>query len=78
MVLLLCAVFRFVFLFNQDIGAIKLSIFFIFYFYLIFLSVLISSWCYVSQVDNMICIEKFSDFAQLGRFTLRTEGDKQL
>ena len=27
------------------------------------------------QVDNLICIEKFSDFAQLGRFTLRTEGE---
>ncbi|KAH7528619.1 hypothetical protein FEM48_Zijuj05G0091400 [Ziziphus jujuba var. spinosa] len=26
------------------------------------------------QVNNMICIEKFSEFAQLGRFTLRTEG----
>ncbi|KAH8491708.1 hypothetical protein H0E87_023729 [Populus deltoides] len=26
------------------------------------------------QVNNLICIEKFSDFAQLGRFTLRTEG----
>ncbi|KAK9059940.1 hypothetical protein SSX86_020644 [Deinandra increscens subsp. villosa] len=26
------------------------------------------------QVSNMICIEKFSDFPQLGRFTLRTEG----
>ncbi|XP_058221185.1 uncharacterized protein LOC131331318 isoform X1 [Rhododendron vialii] len=26
------------------------------------------------QVNNVICIEKFSDFAQLGRFTLRTEG----
>ncbi|CAA0841938.1 Translation elongation factor EF1A/initiation factor IF2gamma family protein [Striga hermonthica] len=26
------------------------------------------------QVNNTICIEKFSDFAQLGRFTLRTEG----
>ncbi|KAI3797654.1 hypothetical protein L1987_32915 [Smallanthus sonchifolius] len=26
------------------------------------------------QVSNMICIEKFSDFQQLGRFTLRTEG----
>lgn len=26
------------------------------------------------QVTNMICIEKFSDFQQLGRFTLRTEG----
>ncbi|KAI4330898.1 hypothetical protein MLD38_029140 [Melastoma candidum] len=26
------------------------------------------------QVNNMICVEKFSDFAQLGRFTLRTEG----
>lgn len=25
-------------------------------------------------VENLICIEKFSDFAQLGRFTLRTEG----
>ncbi|KAI3517910.1 hypothetical protein L1887_17132 [Cichorium endivia] len=25
------------------------------------------------QVTNMICIEKFSDFQQLGRFTLRTE-----
>lgn len=30
----------------------------------------------ISQVNNMICIEKFSDFPQLGRFTLRTEGDK--
>nr|DAD38507.1 TPA_asm: hypothetical protein HUJ06_012829 [Nelumbo nucifera]DAD38508.1 TPA_asm: hypothetical protein HUJ06_012830 [Nelumbo nucifera] len=26
------------------------------------------------QVSNLICIEKFSDFPQLGRFTLRTEG----
>jgi peptide chain release factor subunit 3 len=26
------------------------------------------------QVTNTICIEKFSDFPQLGRFTLRTEG----
>lgn len=26
------------------------------------------------QVSNMICVEKFSDFPQLGRFTLRTEG----
>ncbi|MCD9639328.1 hypothetical protein HAX54_023768 [Datura stramonium] len=26
------------------------------------------------QVNNMICVEKFSNFAQLGRFTLRTEG----
>ncbi|KAL4554230.1 hypothetical protein LXL04_039661 [Taraxacum kok-saghyz] len=26
------------------------------------------------QVTNMICIEKFSEFQQLGRFTLRTEG----
>ncbi|KAJ6851704.1 eukaryotic peptide chain release factor GTP-binding subunit ERF3A isoform X1 [Iris pallida] len=26
------------------------------------------------QVNNLICIESFSDFAQLGRFTLRTEG----
>ncbi|XP_052176747.1 uncharacterized protein LOC127791051 isoform X2 [Diospyros lotus] len=26
------------------------------------------------QVNNVICIEKFTDFAQLGRFTLRTEG----
>ncbi|GAB4827441.1 hypothetical protein Ancab_034325 [Ancistrocladus abbreviatus] len=26
------------------------------------------------QVNNMICVEKFSDLAQLGRFTLRTEG----
>ncbi|CAI8594951.1 unnamed protein product [Vicia faba] len=26
------------------------------------------------QVSNSICIEKFSDFRQLGRFTLRTEG----
>jgi peptide chain release factor subunit 3 len=26
------------------------------------------------QVTNSICIEKFSDFPQLGRFTLRTEG----
>ncbi|RAL40166.1 hypothetical protein DM860_008306 [Cuscuta australis] len=25
-------------------------------------------------VNNMICIEKFNDFSQLGRFTLRTEG----
>ncbi|KAG8083564.1 hypothetical protein GUJ93_ZPchr0015g6694 [Zizania palustris] len=26
------------------------------------------------QVNNLICIENFSDFPQLGRFTLRTEG----
>jgi peptide chain release factor subunit 3 len=26
------------------------------------------------QVNNSICVEKFSDFPQLGRFTLRTEG----
>ncbi|ERM93945.1 hypothetical protein AMTRI_Chr12g272070 [Amborella trichopoda] len=26
------------------------------------------------QVNNMICVEKFSDFPQLGRFTLRSEG----
>jgi peptide chain release factor subunit 3 len=26
------------------------------------------------QVNNLICIEKFSDFPQLRRFTLRTEG----
>ncbi|KAF3606726.1 hypothetical protein DY000_02045689 [Brassica cretica] len=26
------------------------------------------------QVSNSICVEKFSDFPQLGRFTLRTEG----
>ncbi|CAI9270748.1 unnamed protein product [Lactuca saligna] len=26
------------------------------------------------QVTNMICIEKFTDFQQLGRFTLRSEG----
>ncbi|KAI3990999.1 hypothetical protein MKX01_026183 [Papaver californicum] len=26
------------------------------------------------QVSNLICVEKFSDFPQLGRFTLRTEG----
>nr|XP_010917147.1 eukaryotic peptide chain release factor GTP-binding subunit ERF3A isoform X2 [Elaeis guineensis] len=26
------------------------------------------------QVNNLICIENFPDFAQLGRFTLRTEG----
>ncbi|KAG9439613.1 hypothetical protein H6P81_019778 [Aristolochia fimbriata] len=26
------------------------------------------------QVNNLICIENFSDFQQLGRFTLRTEG----
>ncbi|XP_057995155.1 uncharacterized protein LOC110639734 isoform X2 [Hevea brasiliensis] len=26
------------------------------------------------QVNNLICIEKFTDFPQLGRFTLRTEG----
>jgi hypothetical protein len=25
-------------------------------------------------VNNLICIENFSDFPQLGRFTLRTEG----
>ncbi|GLT87657.1 hypothetical protein SLE2022_057270 [Rubroshorea leprosula] len=25
------------------------------------------------QVKNLICVERFSDFAQLGRFTLRTE-----
>ncbi|GLT87658.1 hypothetical protein SLE2022_057280 [Rubroshorea leprosula] len=24
--------------------------------------------------NNLICVERFSDFAQLGRFTLRTEG----
>ncbi|KAJ7975193.1 Elongation factor [Quillaja saponaria] len=29
--------------------------------------------CHI-QVNNLICIEKFSDFPQLGRFTLRTEG----
>ncbi|KAL0414860.1 UNVERIFIED_CONTAM: hypothetical protein Sradi_1687700 [Sesamum radiatum] len=28
----------------------------------------------IDNVNNMICVEKFSDFAQLGRFTLRTEG----
>ncbi|XVF12224.1 hypothetical protein REPUB_Repub08aG0096700 [Reevesia pubescens] len=28
------------------------------------------------QVNNLICIEKFSDFPQLGRFTLRTEGNR--
>ncbi|KAJ4953345.1 hypothetical protein NE237_030177 [Protea cynaroides] len=26
------------------------------------------------QVNNLICVEKFTDFPQLGRFTLRTEG----
>ncbi|KAL9245149.1 hypothetical protein vseg_018831 [Gypsophila vaccaria] len=26
------------------------------------------------QVNNLICVEKFADFTQLGRFTLRTEG----
>nr|KJB37186.1 hypothetical protein B456_006G193100 [Gossypium raimondii] len=26
------------------------------------------------QVNSLICVEKFSDFPQLGRFTLRTEG----
>lgn len=26
-------------------------------------------------MNNLICIEKFADFPQLGRFTLRTEGD---
>ncbi|XP_027167735.1 eukaryotic peptide chain release factor GTP-binding subunit ERF3A isoform X1 [Coffea eugenioides] len=26
------------------------------------------------QVNNLMCVEKFSDFPQLGRFTLRTEG----
>uniref|UniRef100_A0A1D1XV26 Eukaryotic peptide chain release factor GTP-binding subunit ERF3A n=1 Tax=Anthurium amnicola TaxID=1678845 RepID=A0A1D1XV26_9ARAE len=26
------------------------------------------------QVNNLICVERFSNFAQLGRFTLRTEG----
>ena len=31
-----------------------------------------------SQVNNLICIEKFSDFPQLGRFTLRTEGKKMI
>ncbi|KAK1419763.1 hypothetical protein QVD17_29076 [Tagetes erecta] len=30
------------------------------------------------QVSNMICIEKFSDFQQLGRFTLRTEGKTKM
>lgn len=28
------------------------------------------------QVNNLICIEKFSDFPPLGRFTLRSEGKK--
>ena len=31
---------------------------------------------YTLQVNNLICIEKFSDVPQLGRFTLRTEGDR--
>ncbi|GLT87592.1 hypothetical protein SLE2022_056710 [Rubroshorea leprosula] len=26
------------------------------------------------QVSSLICVERFSDFAQLGRFALRTEG----
>jgi len=26
------------------------------------------------QVNDTICVEKFSDFPQLGRFTLRDEG----
>lgn len=30
------------------------------------------------QVNNMICIEKFEDFPQLGRFTLRTEGNNSI
>ncbi|XP_049394145.1 uncharacterized protein LOC125858417 [Solanum stenotomum] len=30
------------------------------------------------QVNNLICIEKFSDFPQLGRFTLLSEGRKEL
>ncbi|CAK9137709.1 unnamed protein product [Ilex paraguariensis] len=30
------------------------------------------------QVNNLISVENFSDFPQLGRFTLRTEGDKHL
>ncbi|KAL3529219.1 hypothetical protein ACH5RR_008541 [Cinchona calisaya] len=29
--------------------------------------------CHV-QANNLICVEKFSDFPQLGRFTLRSEG----
>ncbi|PNX99236.1 eukaryotic peptide chain release factor GTP-binding subunit erf3a-like protein, partial [Trifolium pratense] len=29
---------------------------------------------YEYDVNNVICVEKFSDFPQLGRFTLRTEG----
>ncbi|KAL2940392.1 Eukaryotic peptide chain release factor GTP-binding subunit [Bienertia sinuspersici] len=28
----------------------------------------------LDNVNNLICVEKFSDFPQLGRFTLRTEG----
>ena len=27
-------------------------------------------------MNNLICIETFADFPQLGRFTLRTEGEK--
>lgn len=29
------------------------------------------------QVNNQISIENFVDFAQLGRFTLRTEGEHE-
>lgn len=28
----------------------------------------------ILKVDELICVEKFEDFPQLGRFTLRDEG----
>lgn len=30
-----------------------------------------------AQVNELICVEKFEDFPQLGRFTLRDEGTAQ-
>ena len=30
------------------------------------------------QTSGIVCIEKFSDFPQMGRFTLRDEGENDL
>ncbi|GKV02501.1 hypothetical protein SLEP1_g14934 [Rubroshorea leprosula] len=35
---------------------------------------ILSGFVLCSVANNLICVERFSDFAQLGRFTLRTEG----
>ena len=29
----------------------------------------------MAQVNDVICVERFDDFPQLGRFTLRDEGE---